>query len=84
MIFSWTLTSTSSDEEIEELYSDLDRAYKQSRGQDLIVGMGDLNNNVEQEQDPLKEMLRRHGLGRRHERGDIWVDLCVTQVNIYT
>ena len=67
-------TSTSSDEDIEQFYNDLDSAHKQAGSQDMTIVMGDLNAKVGNEQDPLLEVAGRHGLGSRNERGDIWVD----------
>ena len=40
--------------------------------------MGDLNAKVRTEQDPLREVVGRYGLGSRNERGDMWVDWCIT------
>ena len=40
--------------------------------------MGDLNAEVGGEQDPLQEIVGKHGLGERNDRGDLWVDWCVT------
>ena len=38
--------------------------------------MGDLNAKVGGEQDPLQEIVGKHGLGERNDRGDLWVDWC--------
>ncbi len=75
-------TSASSEEEIEKFYNDLDSAYKQRGSQDMIVVMGDMNAKVGQEQDPLREVVGSHGLGSRNERGDMWVDWCVTHEQV--
>ena len=63
---------TSSDEDIEQFYNDLDSAHKKARSQDMTIVMGDLNAKVRNEQDPLLKVVGRHGLGSRNERGDIW------------
>ena len=39
-------TSTSSDEDIEQFYNDLDSAPKQAGSQDMTIVMGDLNTKV--------------------------------------
>ena len=77
-------TSTSSDEDIEQFYNDLDSAHKKDGSQDITIVMGDLNANVGYEQDPLLEVVGRHGLGCRKERGDIWVDWCTTHDQVIT
>ena len=40
----------------------------------MTIVMGDLNSKVGNERDPLLEVVGRHGLGSRNERGEIWVD----------
>ena len=60
-------TSTSLEDEIEKFYDDLDAAYKLCGSQEMKIVMGDLRKEVE-----------RHGLGSRNERGDMWVDWCMT------
>ena len=60
--------STSSDEDIEQFYNDLDSAHKKAGCQDMTIVMGDLNAKVGNERDPLLEVVGRH------ERGYIWVD----------
>ena len=62
-------TSTSSDEDIEQLYNDLDSAHKKAGNQDMTILMGDLNAKVGNEQDPLLAVVGRHGLGSRNECG---------------
>ena len=71
-------TSTSPEDEIEKLYDDLDSAYKMCGSQEMKIVMGDLNAKVVTEQDPLPEVVGRYGLGSRNERGDMWVDWCMT------
>ena len=40
--------------------------------------MGDLNAKLGNEQDSLMEVVGRHGLGSRNERGDMLLDWCTT------
>ena len=77
-------TSTSSDEDIEQFYNDLDSAHKKAGSQDMPIVMGELNAKVGTEQDPLLEVVGRHGLGSCNERGDIWVDWCTTHDKVIT
>ena len=53
-------TSASSEEEIEDFYSDLEDAYKKCGNQDIVIVMGDLNVKVGGEQDPLQEIVGKH------------------------
>ena len=75
-------TSASSEEEIEDFYSDLEDAYKKCGNQDIVIVMGDLNANIGGEKDPLQEIVGKHGLGERNDRGDLWVDWCVTHEQV--
>ena len=50
-VYSPTITSTV--EDIDEFYDDLEVAYKHCKSQDMIIIMGDLNAKVGKEQDPL-------------------------------
>ena len=70
-------TSTSPEDEIEKFY-DLDAAYKMCGSQEMNIVMGDLNAKVGTEQDPIRVVVGRYGLGSRNERGDMWVAWCMT------
>ena len=63
--------STSSDDDIEQFYNDLDNAHKKGGSQDMTIVMGDLNAKVGNERDPLLEVVGRHGLDSRNEPGYI-------------
>ena len=78
----YALTSASSEEEIEDFYSDLGDAYKKCGNQDIVLVMGDLNVKVGGEQDALQEIVGQHGLGERNDRGDLWVDWCATHEQV--
>jgi exonuclease III len=71
-------TSTSSDEDIESFYKDLDCAYNQCGSQDVRIVMGDMNAKVGSSMDPLESVVGPHGLGVRNERGDQWVEWCMS------
>ena len=64
-------TSASSEEEIEDFDSDLEDAYKKCGNQDIVIVMGDLNAKIGDEQDPLQEIVGKHGLRERNDRGDL-------------
>ena len=50
-------TSASSEEEIEDFYSDLEDSYNKCGNQDIVIAMDDLNAKVGGEQDPLQKLL---------------------------
>ena len=64
-------TSTSPEDEIEKFYDDLDAAYKMCGSHEMKIVMGDLNAKVGTEQDPLREVVGRYGLGSGNERRDM-------------
>ena len=53
-------TSASTEEEIEDFYSDLEDAYGKCSNQDIVIFMDDMNAEVGSEQDPLKEFCLYH------------------------
>ena len=63
-------TSTSTVEDIDELYDDLEVEYKHWKSQDMIIIMGDLNAKVGKEEDSLNVTVGPHSIGERNERGD--------------
>ena len=70
-------TSVSSEEEIEDFYSDLEDAYKKCGNQEIVIVMGDLNAKVE-----WQEIVGKHGLRERNDRVDLWVDWCATHEQV--
>ena len=48
-----------------------------------MIVMGDLTAKVGGEQDPLQEIVGKHGLGERNDRGDLWVDWCATHEQVF-
>ena len=75
-------TSVSSEEEIEDFYNNLEDTHKKCGKQDIVIVMGDLNAKVDGEQDPLQFFFGKHRLGERNDRGDLWVDWCVTHEQV--
>ena len=67
---------------IEDFYSDLEDAYMKCGNQDIVIVMGDLNAKVGGEQNPLQEIVGKHGLGERNDHGDLWVDWCATHEQV--
>ena len=75
-------TSASSEEEIEDFNSDLEDAYNKCGNEDIVIIMDVLNAKVGGKQDPLQEIVGKHGLGERNNRGDLWVDWCATHEQV--
>ncbi|GFR82663.1 craniofacial development protein 2-like [Elysia marginata] len=68
-------TSTSSKEEIETFYEELEKAISECTSQDPLIIMGDFNAKVGQHGN--EKAVAKHGLGIRNERGEqvvIWCD----------
>ena len=56
-------TSASTEEGIDDFYSDLEDAYGKCGSQDIVIVIGDMNAKIESEQDPLK--CWRSWIGRK-------------------
>ena len=61
--------SDCSDEKIDELYEQLESARKQSKSQDIVILMGDLNANLGKQR--FQDIVGPHGLGEKNERGKV-------------
>ncbi|GFR73217.1 craniofacial development protein 2-like [Elysia marginata] len=64
-------TSTSTEEDMDAFYLDLEKTKKQCKSQDLVIIMGDFNPKVKQRMD---DVVGRHGLGQKNERGERLVE----------
>ena len=65
-------TSTSSEEDIETFYDDLEKAIKECKNHEVTIIMGDFNAKVGNLKD--NNITGGHGLGERNERGDKLVE----------
>ena len=74
LIQCYAPTADNTNNEVEKLYDQLDRAIKQCRSQDIRIVMGDLNANVCGERDG--RAVGHFGLGQRNERGSRLVEWC--------
>ena len=79
-VYAPTIAST--EEEIEDLYSDLEDVYDKCGNKDIVIVMGNMIAKVGSEQDPLKTIVGCHGLGKRNKRGDLWVEWCRTHEQV--
>ncbi|XP_008184879.1 craniofacial development protein 2-like [Acyrthosiphon pisum] len=67
-------TSNSEDDEIERMYDSLDELLGISRDSDNVIIMGDFNAVVGEGQD--NQIIGKHGLGTRNNRGERLVNFC--------
>ncbi|GFO41248.1 craniofacial development protein 2 [Plakobranchus ocellatus] len=66
-------TANSNDEDLDKFYNELDTAKTQCKSQDPLIIMGDFNAKVGTEK--VDDIVGKHGLGIRNERGLIPTDL---------
>ena len=67
-------TSDCSDEKIDEVYEQLESARKQSKFQDIVIVMGDLNTKGGKQR--FQDIVVPDGLGEKNEKGEKWIDWC--------
>ena len=75
VIQAYAPTADKPDEEIEEFYEDLEKAYKQVKSTDILVVMGDFNAKIGK--GSVDSYVGAFGLGSRNERGDRLLDFCI-------
>ncbi|GFO16672.1 craniofacial development protein 2-like protein [Plakobranchus ocellatus] len=69
-------TANSNDEDLDKLYNELDTAKTQCKSQDPLIMMGDFNAKVGTEK--VDDIVGKHGLGIRNERGEKLIEWCQT------
>jgi Reverse transcriptase (RNA-dependent DNA polymerase)/Endonuclease/Exonuclease/phosphatase family len=75
-------TTAHKDEEVDDIYEEIERRLGNIKGTDYVVVMGDWNAVVgEGEQDGI---IGKFGLGRRNERGEKLIELCKRQELVVT
>jgi len=63
-------------EEKEAFYGLLETALHQIRQSDITIMMGDFNAKIGDDNQGVKHVMGRNGLGNRNENGEIFIDLC--------
>ncbi|GFN99355.1 craniofacial development protein 2-like protein [Plakobranchus ocellatus] len=61
-------TANSNDEDLDKFYNDLDTAKTQCKSQDPLIIMGDFSAKLGK--DKVDDIVGKHGLGIRNERGE--------------
>ncbi|GFN90825.1 craniofacial development protein 2-like protein [Plakobranchus ocellatus] len=69
-------TANSNDEDLDKFYNELDTAKTQCESQDPLIIMGDFNAKVGTEK--VDDIVGKHGLGIRNERGEKLIEWCQT------
>ncbi|GFO30355.1 craniofacial development protein 2-like [Plakobranchus ocellatus] len=69
-------TANSNDEDLDKFYNDLDTAKTNCKSQDPLIIMGDFNAKVGT--DKVDDIVGKHGLGIRNERGEELIEWCQT------
>ncbi|GFN78082.1 craniofacial development protein 2-like [Plakobranchus ocellatus] len=69
-------TANSNDEDLDKFYNELDTAKTQCKSQDPLIIMGDFNAKVGTEK--VDDIVGKHGLGIRTERGEKLIEWCQT------
>ncbi|CAF1081345.1 unnamed protein product [Adineta ricciae] len=75
-------TSTSSEEDIEAFYSDIDEVLSKTDKKDVIILTGDWNAKIGSDNSDWKPVMGRYGYGDRNERGERLLEFA-TAHNLY-
>src|SRR6476661_11029494 len=67
-------TTEHDDEEVDQMYEQIEELIKKQKGKDNLVVMGDWNAVVGEEGD--EKVVGKYGLGERNERGEKLVEFC--------
>lgn len=73
-IITYAPTAGSLDEELEKFYSDIDKARKHIKSDDINIFMGDLNAKVDNEE--VDAVIGSYALGDRNDRGSRFIQFC--------
>jgi hypothetical protein len=80
MVECYAPTAVAEDVERQEFYMQLNNILKKQKEEDIIIVGGDLNAKVGQDNKGLEHVMGRHGLGKRNENGQLFVDFCASHV----
>lgn len=67
-------TSNADDEEIERIYEELNNLIDQTKSEDNVIIIGDMNATVGEGRD--ESIVGEFGLGNRNERGTRLIEFC--------
>src|SRR6476661_9971545 len=67
-------TTEHDDEEVDQMYEQIEELIKKQKGKDNLVVMGDWNAVVGEEGE--EKVVGKYGLGERNERGEKLVEFC--------
>lgn len=71
-------TSLSSEDEIDQFYSDLGTTYQAIPSKEATIILGDLNAKIgcTSDDDHFRETVGKYGLGTRNSRGEMLLEFC--------
>ena len=75
IIQAYAPTADKTEEELEEFYADMEKAYKNVKATDILVVMGDFNAKIGK--GSVDNHVGSFGLGSRNERGDRLLEFCM-------
>src|SRR5437867_10692556 len=67
-------TTTHEDDEVEEMYEQIERIINKQKGNTNVIVMGDFNASVGEGSD--EKVIGKYGLGKRNERGEMLSSFC--------
>ena len=82
VIHVYAPTSSSSEEEIEAFYNDVDETIAKADKKDIIIITGDWNAKIGSDNTDWKYVMGRYGYGDRNERGERLLEFATVQ-NLY-
>ena len=62
------------EKEVEEFYSQIEEALKQTNSQDMVIILGDVNTKVGKT--ATSTSIGKYGLGKTNERGELLIGFC--------
>ena len=74
IIQTYMPTSSSTEEEIEEHYEEIEKMMKEVKSSDVLIIMGDFNAKIGK--GAYRDIVGKHGLGERNERGERLLHFC--------
>src|SRR3989442_322314 len=74
LIQAYMPTTTHEDDEVEEMYEQIERIINKRKGNTNVIVMRDFNTSVGEESD--EKVIGKYGLGKRNDRGEMLSGFC--------
>lgn len=72
----YTPDTNHDDEEVEGFYSQLEEELERTHEGDLVIVMGDFTSKTGSDNQGYEEVMGRHGVGERNDRGARLLEFC--------